>query len=73
MGTVENIIAKFGGLTALATALGHRHPTTVQGWKARGVIPARQQARILAAARERGIELSPADFFDAPAASGEAA
>ncbi|MGP9819229.1 hypothetical protein ACTZWW_04370 [Salinarimonas sp. NSM] len=28
-----------------------------------GVIPARHQAKLLTTARERGIELEPADFF----------
>ncbi len=64
-----SIIAKFGGIHSTARALGHKNPTTVQGWKERGVIPARQQAAVLAAAAELGIEMGPADFFDiAPAA-----
>lgn len=61
----EKIIEKFGGISQLAKALGHEHPTTVQGWKARGRIPAKQQDVVLKLAREKGIDLDPADFFRA--------
>jgi hypothetical protein len=64
MNNAERIIAKFGGLTALAKLLGHKFPTTVQYWKKAGFIPARQQQLVLKAARENDIELEPADFFD---------
>lgn len=57
------IIEKFGGLTGLARALGHRHPSTVQRWKQSGLIPARHQDAVLDAARAAGIELEPGDFF----------
>ena len=60
-----SIIAKFGGMSALARSLGHRNPTTVQGWKQRGFIPARRQSEVLEAARAGGIELSPAEFLEA--------
>lgn len=60
----DAIIEKFGGLTGLAKALGHKHPTTVQGWRRRGLIPAQQQAKVLEAARKKGIALGPSDFFD---------
>lgn len=60
---VDRIVDLFGGLTPMARALGHRHPSTVQGWKARGVIPARQQAQVLEAAKRHGVPLQPADFF----------
>jgi len=36
---VDALVRCFGGLTAMARALGHTHPTTVQGWKQRGAIP----------------------------------
>ena len=74
MNTAEPIIAKFGGLSAMAAALGHRNPSTVQGWKERGIIPARQQPLVLQAARRLGIDLSPADFIqELPAPQSEAA
>ena len=74
----ERIIEKFGGLTALANALGHRYPTTVQGWKERGSIPSKRQGEVLAAARRLNVPVSPADFIEVAAeptepAEGEAA
>lgn len=63
MSQAERIIEKFGGVTATARALGHKFPTTVQGWKSRGYIPAPKQAGVLEAARAHGVELEPADFF----------
>ena len=69
MNPAERIIDRFGGISTLARALGHRHPTTVQGWKQRGVIPARRQADVLAAARAHNVALTAEDFF-AAAASG---
>lgn len=62
-GNAGRIIDRFGGLSALARLLGHKHPTTVQGWKERGFIPAKHQAAVLAKAREIGVELTPDDFF----------
>lgn len=54
---VETIISKFGGLRAMAKALGHKHPTTVQGWKVSGRIPSWRMAEIREAANIAGIEL----------------
>ena len=68
MTPAEKIIERFGGIAALARALGHKQPSTVQGWKERGFIPARRQALVLAAARDQYIELTPADFFASDAA-----
>lgn len=61
---VDRIIAKFGSQAALAEAAGVKQPS-VHGWRREGLIPARRQAPILAAARARGIPLEPADFFAA--------
>lgn len=36
---VDALVRRFGGLTAMARALGHSHPSTVQGWQQRGAIP----------------------------------
>jgi hypothetical protein len=63
MTQAETIAQKFGGVAALARALGHRHPTTVQGWVTRGFIPARQQQAVLTAAQKNAVDVSPADFF----------
>ena len=57
------IIARFGGVRPLAEALGHAHPTTVQAWKRRKIIPVRQIPAVIAAAAARGIALAPEDFF----------
>lgn len=65
MSHAGSIIAKFGGASSLARTLGHRHATTVQSWKKSGVIPAKRQQGVLDAAKRLGIDLSPADFFEA--------
>ena len=69
MNQAERIIERFGGLSALARALDHKHVTTVQGWKERGYVPARQQADVLKAAEREDIALTPADFFDEQSAA----
>jgi|GEM_PF-5849063 len=61
---VEKIIGAFGGLSALARAMGHRNPTTVQGWRDRGCVPARQIPGVIAAAERLKLPLALADFFD---------
>ncbi|MBB4316255.1 carph-isopro domain-containing protein [Roseospira marina] len=71
MTQAQHIVSKFGGVSALAGALGHRNPTTVSGWVQRGFIPARQQRRVLDAAHGCGVDLQPDDFFNFP--TGEAA
>jgi hypothetical protein len=62
------VIARFGGVRPLARILGI-DPSLVSRWQQPrerrgqgGLIPARYQGPILLAARERGIELSPADM-----------
>lgn len=64
------IIQKCGGPRAVADWLGVRLPT-VYRWtypKVRGgtggVIPVEHQAPLIVAARVRGINLNPDDFFD---------
>jgi NAD(P)H-hydrate epimerase len=56
------ILSRFGGVRALARVLD-LPATTVQGWYERGVIPARRQADLLAAAARAGIPLGADDFF----------
>lgn len=36
---LEALVRRFGGLSAMARALGHAHASTVQGWRDRGAIP----------------------------------
>lgn len=58
----KRIIDKFGGIYPLARALGHKNPTTVQGWLVRGFVPPRQHEPVWEAAKREGIDLSLADF-----------
>ena len=46
---VAALADQFGGLTAFARALGHRHPTTVQGWINASRIPYWRKAEVQAA------------------------
>ena len=73
--SVENVIRKFGSQQQVAEMLGIWQ-TAVSGWVRRGAIPARRQMELLQLARQRGIDLSPNDFFEelAPVSSvaGEA-
>jgi hypothetical protein len=69
----KKIITKFGGVYPLARALGHKNPTTVQGWLSRGFVPPRQHERIWDAAKRDGIDLSLSDFAAISDASTEAA
>lgn len=61
-----------GGMSALARELGHKNPTTVQGWKDRGRVPAEHVRAVIAAAAKKNIVLTPDDFLpDAPRNSTE--
>ena len=66
MSPAQKIIDFFGGNTALARLLGHKHQSTVEGWRRRGIIPALQQNKVLSAARLNKINITPDDFFDPP-------
>lgn len=69
MSVVDAVAAKFGSRRELALALDI-DLSTISQWKRRGedLIPADRQRQILAAAKERGIDLKPADFFPSEAA-----
>jgi hypothetical protein len=59
--TVSEIMDKFGGLSAFASAIGV--PTsTAFSWKDNNYIPAWRQPALLRLAVERNIALSTADF-----------
>lgn len=60
---ITSIIDRLGGLTELAKALGHKNPTTVQGWKARGVIPIRHIPAVIEIGRAKGVDLELSDFL----------
>ena len=70
MGYAEKIIEKFDGTRPMANALG-LPPSTVQSWKDTGRIPSKHQQNVLDKARELGIEIAPADFFDTPSDEDE--
>jgi hypothetical protein len=57
------IIELFGGVNAMSRILGHKHPTTVSGWKKRGYIPAQQQDLVLEVGRKNKIPVMPEHFF----------
>jgi len=61
--SVQTVIHKFGGVSALARALNHRWPTTVSKWRKLGSIPSRHMPLIMERARELGIDLNWDDFF----------
>ena len=62
MSHAERIIEKFGGINAMARILGHKNPSTVQGWKLRGTIPPKQHQAVWEAARANGIPLKLSEF-----------
>ncbi|OPH21620.1 hypothetical protein D9623_26620 (plasmid) [Azospirillum brasilense] len=64
MTQAEHIISRFGTISALARKLGHKHPTTVQGWKERGWVPADQQPLVLKVGADLEPPLTPQDFFE---------
>ena len=68
MAFAETVIGRFGGQSALARLIGKRQ-STVQHWAKSGSIPAKWQPQLLLLARERGIDLSPADFLSGSAHS----
>lgn len=77
MEPASSIIARFGGVSVVARIVG-RHRTRVSNWMrpkesggTGGTIPLKAIPVLLSAARERGVELSPADFFPADLASPE--
>lgn len=61
----ERIIARFGGISALARRLD-RTASVVQGWKERGFIPGKRIGDVLRAGRELEPPLTPQEFFDSP-------
>jgi len=59
---VKDIIEKFGGLAAMARALGHKNVTTIQGWRDSNRIPPWRHHEVMVAAEACGISLSAADL-----------
>ena len=67
MSPAEQVIRKFGGIRPMASALGHRNPSTVQGWKMRGTIPSKRWPEIRDAGRRLGFIVPPLEFLEAAA------
>ncbi len=62
MSYVSSIVETFGGVRAMAKAVG-RPASTVQSWKDRGSIPDDHKPGVLAAAQRLGLGIEPPDFF----------
>ncbi|MEM6477832.1 MAG: hypothetical protein AAF647_02175 [Pseudomonadota bacterium] len=66
----RDVIAKFGGVEAVAKILGRSRMSVYRWTHSRakggrgGLVPADFQQPLLDAARELGIQLQPADFFE---------
>ncbi len=68
----RSIIAYLGGVQAVAPVVG-KHPSRVYRWMAPetvregtgGIVPAKDQRRLLEHARDSGKDLRPEDFFSA--------
>src|SRR5688500_13511923 len=61
--SAKQIIARFGGQSALAALLGRRQ-STVEHWSSTGRVPAQWHGPLLALARQKGIILEPKDFVN---------
>lgn len=64
MNAAEKIIERLGGQRRLATLLGHKNSTTVQGWAIRGTIPMRRVTQVIETAKAAGVKLKLTDFFE---------
>lgn len=62
VGYVDRIVMVFGGVRAMARAVG-RPPSTVGSWVDRGSIPDAHKPAVMAAASDLGLAIGPADFF----------
>lgn len=60
----EYLINRFGSIAATARALGHRNPSTVQGWKERGSVPVQQFQRLIEAGATLHPPLEQREYFE---------
>ena len=58
----SDLISIWGSMANMARAIGEGE-TTVRNWFGRGSIPPRYDAKIMAAARDAGRDVTPADMF----------
>lgn len=63
--SASRVIERFGGQSALARLIG-KNQSTVQYWASTGAIPHHWHGRLLTLAREKGINLAPADLVAIP-------
>lgn len=59
---ISPILKSFGGVTALAKALG-RAPTTVQYWKDTGCIPQGNWKAVISAGKKNGLVITVENLF----------
>lgn len=69
----KTIIAKAGGIDAVAEITG-KHVSRIYRWRQSrevggtgGVVPHDDATKLLQAAKDRGLDITPADFFGAAA------
>jgi len=62
MSTPQEILARFGGVDALAATL-EIPPSTIRNWSAGGV-PGKWHSRLLILARERDVDLSVDELLE---------
>jgi hypothetical protein len=56
--TIADLINRLGGNVGFAEIIGAAHPSTASEMKRRGSIPVQHWPRVIAAARQRGIDIS---------------
>jgi len=69
MNAAQRVVEKFGGQTKVAEIIGKGQPT-VHYWTTTGMIPAKWHGTLLQAARDRGIELTAAEFLPVTSSTG---
>jgi hypothetical protein len=65
MSPADLVISKFGGQSALASAIGKRQ-STVQHWAKTGIVPSKWHELVLSAAQKAAINLRPGDLVQVP-------
>ena len=69
MEPANTIIAKCGGISAVANWLGLNHSTVLRwtytkgGGGTGGIVPAKHQLALMAGAAAAGVSITPSDFF----------
>ena len=61
---VREIVSRFGGLTKMAAALGHKGHSTIYGWVRAGKIPEWRDAELRKAQSHQGVEI-PTEIYAA--------